>query len=167
MELKKFFASDEERELVSRRFESCPLVLDFSDTEADYLSQIPAVMGVYFIAGLRDGKVLKAYVGQTTNVRKRFRDYHRGFQVHCPNDRKMAFFQEWLKVTDPGWKLYLHTLLVDKKEALSKAEDYWIERLNPLVNGTVRSDETHRKAVQKACRDYFCAYFSGRAQADG
>ena len=167
MTLKNFIASEDERESVSREFERYSFALDFSDTEADYLCQIPAVMGVYFIAGSRDGKMLNAYVGKTTNVHRRFRDYHRGFQVHCPNDRKIAFLQDWLRVADPGWKLHLHTLLVDKKEALSRTERLWIKKLDPLVNGTVKSDETHGKAVQKACRDYFCGYFARRAQAGG
>lgn len=167
MNLKNFIASDEERELVRGQIETYPFVLDFSDTEADYHSQIPAVRGIYFVVGSRGGRMLKAYVGKTNNFRKRLADYHRDFQVHCPNDRKMSFLQEWLEVADPGWKLRLLTLLVDKRETLSETEKFWISKLKPLVNATVRSDETHRKAVQKTCWDYFCGYFAGRAQADG
>jgi len=81
----KFLATVEEEELIVNSFRAYNFRLDFSKRNPDYLKLIPQVGGVYFIAG-RNSKLLKAYVGKTNCLQRRITDYHRSFQVHCPND---------------------------------------------------------------------------------
>ena len=162
--LAKFVATPEQIQVVTNQFRLHEVILDFADKDPRYLSQIPEERGVYFIAGKREEILLKVYVGRTKNFRNRLRDYHREFQVHSPNDRKMSFLQEWLKSGEEQvWQLRLYTLVVEEKEERAKKENKWIKVLKPLVNGTVRvEDRRYKDDVHAAFRNYFHAFFSSR-----
>lgn len=161
MKFAKFVARPAERGLIEKQFTLHSAELDFSLRNPKYLATVPNVSGVYFIGGIRDGALLKAYIGKAASLRKRLNDYHRGFQVHSPNDGKMRFLQEWLQQEDPGWRLCLYTIAVGVRD-ISRKEGEWIAELKPLVNGTIRADSSHKEEVRTAYRGYFHGFFRKR-----
>lgn len=163
--IRNFIATDEEREGVESSFQRHGIEFDFTNSRPGYLPTVPAASGVYFIAGERSGHILKIYVGQAANVRRRMGDYHRGFQVHSPNDNKLAMFQRWLEEHDPGWTITLRTISVGDDERAA-AEADWITRLDPLVNGTGHPDDEARTMVEQAFRHFFCSYFAARVETE-
>ncbi|HIG85658.1 MAG TPA: hypothetical protein EYQ25_01310 [Planctomycetes bacterium] len=162
--LSNFIASAEVQADVEQAFTRHEFTLDFNDTKAGYLASIPTTSSVYFVAGERDGQVLSLYVGKATDLRRRIRDYHRAFQVHCPNDRKLAFFQSWLPTIEPGWELTLRSTSVHAPE-LSACEADWIHRLAPMVNATAPADDAARANVERASGEYFRSWFARRLAA--
>ncbi|MEK6244358.1 MAG: GIY-YIG nuclease family protein [Pseudomonadota bacterium] len=159
----RFYATKENRTAVTDGG-FCPYAfkLNFLNTKPEYFSEISEERGVYFVSGEREGNPLKVYVGKANNFRKRLRDYHRGFQVHSPNDRKLAFVQEWLGRADPQWQLRLHTLEVEQGKDLDKVERKWIRLLDRLVNGTVRLGDQEKEKIHAAYRNYFHEFFANK-----
>ena len=145
----RFIASSDEEEAIASTFESHDLELDFSNPCPGNLAAIPSGSGIYLIIGRRGEQLIKVYVGKATDIRRRIGDYHRGFQVHCPNDRKLAMFQEWLSEADPGCSLSLCTADASPEE-LAAMERRWINKLKPLVNGTRHDDPESRAVVEQA-----------------
>jgi hypothetical protein len=154
-----YLASSEEQRLLNEVFVLQPIQLDFSILKPTYTEIISGGSGVYFIAGHNEESILKVYVGKADNLRRRIIDYHRAFQVHCPNDRKIAFFQEWLHTTDPKWNLVLYTLSADKKH-INEIEKKWIREFDPLVNATIRSNKPEFDAGKNMIRDAYKKYFT-------
>lgn len=166
MSLAPFFATGDELASIEEHFERHHVSLKLDQRSPSYLATLPRAGGVYCIVGQRADVVLKIYVGQATSLRKRIDDYHRAFQPQCPPDRKLAFFQEWLNAQQPGWDLQLFIKQVDEGSRRS-VETEWINKLQPLVNATVRADDAARQAMEGASRDYFWSFFSKRVSADG
>ena len=155
----KYLATPEERRLIEEHFIVHQIQFNFSESKPVYTEKIPTDSGVYFIAGQCDGMILKVYVGKADNIQRRILDYHRSFQIHCPNDRKIAFLQEWLIHQDPNWNLVLYTLNADKN-SISRIEKEWIRKFDPLVNATIRSNNAECDAGRNLIRDAYKKYFT-------
>jgi len=160
-----FIASVLESQTIQGEFDRHAIEFDFTSPRPEYLSSAPTTPGVYFIIGERGDQLLKVYIGKAASVRRRMGDYHRAFQIHCPNDYKLAFFQHWLMQEDPGWSLTLRTR-TETTEDISSIEADCIRRYQPLVNGTSHPAEEERDAIEHAFRGYFYSYFRARAVAD-
>ncbi|MBT3191914.1 MAG: GIY-YIG nuclease family protein [Verrucomicrobia bacterium] len=172
-DLSYYMATEKQRGFVESQFTLITPVLDFSNTRQDYLSNVPDSKGIYLICGQlaegADDTILRVYVGKTTNLQNRIKDYHRSFQVYCPNDRKLAFFQAWLQKYSKDWKLALYILRCAPKD-LSAAETKWIKTLDPLVNATNRADTRERRAanksrVEKVFQTHFTSFFQARVKS--
>lgn len=159
--LEEFIANTEDEETLQAEFNRHSFELNFADFKPSYLSQIPNKSGIYFI-GAKRNNLLKVYAGKANNIQVRITDYHRGFQVHCPNDRKMFFFQEWLREISSEWRLRLYTRLVEDSGHRSEIEATLINQLNPLVNARKRANQKERNLIEEAYKRYFFEFFSTR-----
>ena len=154
-------ASPQEEAEIEDSFCKHEFVLDFSVERPKYLVKVEETQGVYLIAAKGEG-LLKCYIGKTTSFRRRLSDYHRKFQVHCPNDRKLAFFQKWLSNESGPWTFMFFTQPYSgDSHGLAQLETFWINRLNPIVNATKKSAVSMERKVEveEAVQKYFTSFF--------
>ena len=128
------------------------------------LPRIPQGSHVYLLTWATPAGRLAAYVGQSNDLRRRMAEYHRGLQVRCPDDRKLAFLQRWLEARWPGGRLDLHWAPApEDAPARHAAEGRWIAALRPLGNGKGRQALPEQRLVEDAYARYYAAYFDRMA----
>jgi hypothetical protein len=104
--------------------------------ESEQILAYPEGSGVYYWIMRYEGNRFKIYVGRTTSLRRRLREYSNRFQPGVPNDYKMRHFERWMRDRFPDAQLELHFYKSDdpvrqEKRILSATRPFINERPAP------------------------------------
>lgn len=132
------------------QIENCLLSLGRSSPG---IPNLPETSGCYL--WVVDNKTTKycVYVGKTTNLRRRIKDYSAHFQMKAPNDFKLRFFEELLRSTLPDSKLSLYFKPVPKEKGFEE-ERRLIGIFNPVINN-LKPNSEDSALIQDAYKNYY------------
>jgi hypothetical protein len=126
------------------------LVLADVDLEKVDVSELPAARGIY-LWRLSGDLSLVVYVGRTTSLQRRIREYRNPFQPGVVNDFKMRHFQRWARKHYPDCTLDLYFYQFEGMD-LNVLETNMIRRHNPLINNL--ASVTHDELLEAHWRYY-------------
>lgn len=161
--LRQFIQSAEEAVVVSSKFtlvcEDANLVTPECGMIQDFLKTKNAVPGVYYWSMRVAESEYKIYVGKTTSLQRRVKDYLKDFQPHSTNDYKLRIFQKAAFVCCPGAVFILRFSECNISD-LTGTENEIVFRLRPLLNQRVTPPESAKATLQRAFEDYYAAGFN-------
>lgn len=108
---------------------------------------------VYFWHMRYGGEEYKVYVGKTSSLPRRLREYRNKFQPGVPNDYKLRLFQAWAREKFPGSALDLYAAQRDDNQAVET--ELW-RKTKPLINERANTS-SHKLASSHA--EYYWAIF--------
>lgn len=106
------------------------------------------------------------YVGRTTSIVRRVRDYGGEFQIQSPNDFKIRLVDEVLSERFPDAVFDLYFEQVEPAECNAR-EQSLIAAFRPLVNNLPRPTPEERSAVEQAYRRFYSELIHRHLAGDG
>ena len=118
------------------------------------LAALPPVSGCYLWIASHDSARFSIYAGRTSSIRRRAADYSAPFQIHSPNDFKLRFFEEELRVVLPSATLALYFQAIPADLCSNRERDL-IAEFRPAINTLPVPDDVVRKAVEDVYREHY------------